>query len=105
MASIVANLSEDGLIKEWQLNLFGKSNGAKLDASTFFVKQDPGDYIRIQMALDNLMFRASMASEWLSPDKYLWEYRLPNDTDTKKYYRVTVLQGSIDSQNCDVLNV
>ena len=26
--------------------------------------------------------------EWLSPDKYLWEYRLPHETDPKKYYHV-----------------
>ena len=89
MASIAASLSEDGLIKEWQLHIFGKSKGAKLDASTFFVDQDQGNYIRIQeMALDNLVFRGSMVSEWLSPDKYLWEYRLPHESDPKKYYRV-----------------
>jgi hypothetical protein len=60
VASIAANLSEDGLIKEWQLHIFGKSKGAKLDASTFFVEQDPGNYIRIQeMALHNLVFRGA----------------------------------------------
>ena len=48
-----------------------------------------GNYVRIQeMDLDTLLFRGSMVSEWLSPDKYLWEYRLPHETDPKKYYRV-----------------
>ena len=89
VATIAANLSEEGLIKEWQLHLFGKSKGAKLDASTFFLDQDEGNYLRIQeMALDNLVFKGNMVSEWLAPDKYLWEYRLPHETDKKKYYRV-----------------
>ena len=38
VASIAANLSDDGLIKEWQLHIFGKSEGAKLDANTFFIE-------------------------------------------------------------------
>ena len=29
-----------------------------------------------------------MVSEWLHPDKYHWEYRLPHETDKHKYYRV-----------------
>ena len=45
--------------------------------------------MRIQeMALDKLVFRGSLVSEWLSPEKYLWEYRQPHETDKKKYYRV-----------------
>ena len=89
VATIAANLNADGLIREWQLNIFGKTKGAKLDSSTFFVDQEDGNHIRIQeMALDNLTFKGSMVSEWLSPEKYHWEYRLPHETDAKKYYRV-----------------
>ena len=72
VATIAANLSEDGLIQEWQLHLFGKSKGAKLDASTFYLDQEEGNYLRIkEMALDNLVFKGNMVSEWVSPDKYL----------------------------------
>ena len=89
VATIAANLSEDGLVQEWQLHLFGKSKGAKLDASTFFFDQEEGNYLRIkEMALDNLVFRGNMVSEWVAPDKYQWEYRLPHETDPKKYYGV-----------------
>ena len=61
----------------------------KLDASTFFLDQEEGNYLRIkEMALNNLVFKGNMVSEWVSPDKYLWEYRLPHETDPKKYYGV-----------------
>ena len=40
VASVAANLDADGMIKEWQLHIFGKTKGAKLDSSTFFGDQD-----------------------------------------------------------------
>ena len=86
---VAAKLDADGIIAEWQLHIFGKTMGAKLDANTFYVDQEEGNYLRIQeMALDNLIFRGSMVSEWIAPEKYHWEYRLPHETDPKKYYRV-----------------
>ena len=89
VASVAAKLDADGIIAEWQLHIFGKTKGAKLDANTFYVDQEEGNYLRIQeMALDNLIFRGSMVSEWIAPEKYHWEYRLPHETDPKKYYRV-----------------
>ena len=61
-----------------------------------------GNYVRIQeMDLDTLLFRGSMVSEWLSPDKYLWEYRLPHETDPKKYYRVK--EGELAQYNASPL--
>ena len=89
VASIAANLSEDGLIKEWQLHIFGKSKGAKLDASTFYIDQDEGNYVRIKdMDMGNLVFRDGLVSEWLSPYEYNWEYRLPHESDKKRFYSV-----------------
>ena len=89
VASVAANLDADGIIKEWQLHIFGKTKGAKLDANTFFLDQEDGNHMRMQeMALETFIFRGSMVSEWVSPDKYHWEYRLPHETDPKKYYRV-----------------
>ena len=89
VASVAAKLDADGNIAEWQLHIFGKTKGAKLDANTFFVDQEEGNYMRIQeMALETLTFRGSMVSEWISPEKYHWEYRLPHESDPKKYYRV-----------------
>ena len=89
VAAVAANLDDEGIISEWQLHIFGKSKGTKLEASNFFVDQEEGNTMRIQeMALDKLVFRGSLVSEWLSPEKYLWEYRQPHETDKKKYYRV-----------------
>ena len=45
--------------------------------------------MRIQeIDLDSLIFRSRFTSEWLSPDSYKWQYRLPNSDDPKKYQRV-----------------
>ena len=89
VATVACTLDDDGLITAWQLHIFGKSKGCKLDASTFFTEQEVGNSVRIQeMDLDTLVFRGSMVSEWVHPDKFHWEYRLPHENDAKKYYRV-----------------
>lgn len=75
VASIAAKL-KDGNIDSWQLHLFGKSKGTKMDSSVFFMDQEEGNHMRIQeIDLDSLVFRSSLTSEWLSPDSYKWEYR------------------------------
>ena len=89
VATVAANLDDEGNISEWQLHMFGKSKGTKLEASNFYMDQEEGSSMRIhEMALDKLVFRGSMVSEWLSPEKYLWEYRHAHETDKRKYYRV-----------------
>jgi len=71
VAAVAANLDDEGIISEWQLHIFGKSKGTKLEASNFYVDQEEGNTVRIQeMALDKLVFRGSLVSEWLSPEKY-----------------------------------
>ena len=98
VATIAGKVDEEGTVEEWQLHVFGKTKGAKMDASTFFTNQEEGNHVRIQeMTLDTLVFRGSMVSEWVSPDKYVWEYRLPHETDPKKYYRVK--EGELDQYN------
>ena len=98
VATIAAKVDEEGTIEEWQLHVFGKTKGAKLDATTFFMNQEEGNHMRIQeMTLDTLVFRGNMVSEWVSPDKYHWEYQLPHETDPKKYYRVK--EGELDQYN------
>ena len=88
VASIAAKLKDES-IDSWQLHLFGKSKGAKMDSSVFFMDQEEGNHMRIQeIDLDSLIFRNSLVSEWLSPDSYKWEYRLPHNDDPKKYHRV-----------------
>ena len=62
VATLAANLAEEGLVREWewQLHLFGRTKGTKLEASTFFVDQDPGNYVRIsEMTLESLVFRGA----------------------------------------------
>ena len=86
---MACTLDDDGLITAWQLHIFGKSKGCKLDASAFFTEQEEGNSVRIQeLDLDTLVFRGSMVSEWVHPAKYHWEYRLPHESNKKKYYRV-----------------
>ena len=88
VATIAAKLKE-GKIDSWHLYLFGKSKGIKVDSSTFFLEQDEGNTMRIQeMDLDSLIFRGRLVSEWMSPDQYKWEYRLPHEDDPKRYHRV-----------------
>ena len=87
VATVACTLDDDGLITAWQLHIFGKSKGCKLDASAFFTEQEEGNSVRIQeLDLDTLVFRGSMVSEWVHPAKYHWEYRLTHESD--KYYRV-----------------
>ena len=89
VATVAATLDEEGIIANWQLHIFGKFKGAKVDGNTFYIDQEEGHHMRIQeLNLDNLVFRGAMVSEWFSPDKFHWEYRLPHETDAKKYYRV-----------------
>ena len=33
-------------------------------------------------------YQEGLVSDWLEPDKYNWEYRLPHETDKKKFYFV-----------------
>ena len=87
MASTVASL-RDGEMEGWHLHLFGKSKGVKIPTSTFFTDQEEGTHIRIQpLDLDSLVFR-SMVSEWLGPDDYQWEYRLPSEKTPSHYFRM-----------------
>ena len=87
VASVAVNL-KDGILDTWQLNLFGKTKGTKLASSTFFTEQEEGTHIRIQpLALDSFVFR-SMVSEWMGPEEYSWEYRLPSEKDSGRYYRI-----------------
>jgi hypothetical protein len=88
IATIAAKL-KDGKVETWHLYLFGRTKGIKVDSSTFFVDQEEGNTLRIQeMDLDSLIFQGGMVSEWLSPDKYKWEFRLPHEEDPKRYHRV-----------------
>ena len=87
VASTVVNLQE-GVMAGWQLHLFGKSKGVKIPTSTFFTDQEEGTHIRIQpLDLDSLVFR-NMVSEWLNPDDFSWEFRLPSETNPSHYYRM-----------------
>ena len=87
MGCVAVNL-KDGIPDLWQLNLFGKTKGVKLASSTFYTDQDEGTHIRIQpLALDSFVFR-SMVSEWMGPEEYNWEFRLPSEKDSGRYYRI-----------------
>ena len=89
VATIAAKLDPDGVIASWHLYIFGKSRGSKLDASTFYHDQDEGNYLCIkEMEMANFSFQEGLVSDWLAPDKYSWEYRLPHETDKKKFYSV-----------------
>ena len=88
-AATVATKLKDGKLDSWQLHLYGKSKGVKMESSVFYLDQDEGNHVRVQeMDLDCLVFRGSMMSDWLTPDQYRWEYRLPHEEDPKKYHRV-----------------
>ena len=88
IASIAAKLKED-TIDGWQLHLYGKSKGVKFESSVFYADQEEGNHVRIQeIDLDSFVFRGSMVSEWLSPDEFKWEFRLPHEKDAKRYHRV-----------------
>jgi hypothetical protein len=79
---------KDGELDTWHLHLLGKSKGAKLATSTFFTDQEEGTHIRIQpINLDSLVF-TNMVSEWLKPEDYSWEYRLPSEKDESRYHRI-----------------
>ena len=87
VASTAVSL-RDGEMEGWQLHLFGKSKGVKIPTSTFFTDQEEGTHIRIQpMDLDSLVFR-NMVSEWLGPEEYKWEYRLPSEKNPSHYFRM-----------------
>lgn len=88
VATVAAKL-KDGKLDSWQLHLFGKSKGTKLDANVFFLDQEDGNCVRIQeIDLDSLVFRGNLVSDWVSPDNFKWEYRLPHEDDPKRYHRV-----------------
>ena len=54
VAAVAANLDKDGEISNWELHIFGKSKGSKLDSSTFYTDQDEGNYIRFkEMEMSN----------------------------------------------------
>ena len=75
VAAVAANLDKDGEISNWELHIFGKSKGSKLDSSTFYTKQDEGNYLRFkEIEMSNFTFKNSLASEWLSPANCNWEY-------------------------------
>ena len=87
VAAVSAGL-KDGDLDTWNLHLFGKSKGVKLASSTFFTEQEESTHIRIQpMNLDKLVFH-SMVSDWLKPEDYSWEYRLPSENDANRHYRI-----------------
>ena len=102
VAAVAANLDKDGEISNWELHIFGKSKGSKLDSSTFYTDQDEGNYIRFkEMEMSNFHFKKTLASEWLSPSNYSWEYRLPHETDRKKFY--SVKEGDLSQYNAKPL--
>ena len=79
---------KDGEIDSWHLHLLGKSKGVKLTTSTFFTDQEEGTHIRIQpINLNSLVFN-NMVSEWLKPEDYSWEFRLPSEKDETRYHRI-----------------
>ena len=89
VAAVAANLDNEGKVSNWELHIFGKSKGSKLDSSTFYADQDEGNYVRFkEIEMSNFDIKNSLASEWLSPADYNWEYRLPHETDRKKFYSV-----------------
>lgn len=88
VATIAAKL-KDGKIESWHLYLFGRSKGVKVESATFFADQNEGNTLRIQeVTLDSLIFRGALVSNWLSPDQFKWEYRLPHEEDANRYHRV-----------------
>ena len=88
VASTAVNLTEEGEIDTWQLHVFGKREGFRRESSVFFPNQEPGQVVRMfDYDMDMFIFRG-MISEWVTPEQYKCEFRLPHETDEKRFFRV-----------------
>ena len=88
VASTAVNLTEEGELDSWQLFVFGKREGFRKESSIFFPNQEPGHVVRLlDYDMDLFVFRG-MVSDWLAPDQYKWQFRMPHETDEKQFYRV-----------------
>ena len=87
VVAVAAQMEEDR-INGWQLHAIGKRKGYKLDSAVLFPNQDKGTVMRIiDYDLTSFVFR-DMVSDWLAPNQYKWEFRIPHEKNPNKYHRV-----------------